>query len=85
MRAITCAQLIRLLLLDGWVVRRKAPHGLLLLKRFPGEAFPRNTTVPDKGSQIIVGSTLGAILGVKQTSLGQDGLEVLIRRFGLNS
>lgn len=70
MRAITCAQLIRLLELDGWAVKRRAAHGLLLSKRFASDTIPRTTTVPDKGSRVLPAGTLAAILGVKQTGLG---------------
>jgi hypothetical protein len=76
---------MRLLELDGWTFKRRATHGLLFSKQFAGEPYPRTTTVMDKGSQVIPSGTLGATLGVKQTGLGQNGLEALIEQYGLNA
>jgi predicted RNA binding protein YcfA (HicA-like mRNA interferase family) len=79
---ITGRQLIRLLELDGWQRRDRATHGIFLYKHFSGEKIPRSTVVPDK-SDDLPGGTLGAILGVRQTGLGKNGLDTLIRKHGL--
>lgn len=68
--AITGRQHIRLLVLDGWDEGRRVNHGRSLHKRFP-DGRTRVTLVPD--------GTLGAILGLKQTGLGRNGLAALIR------
>lgn len=80
--SITGKQLITLLQEDGWTLSRRSRHGAFLFKRFPGESSPRFTTVPDK-SDLLPDGTLGAILGIRQTRLGKDGLQKLIELHGL--
>ncbi len=75
-------QLIKLLRKAGWTEGGRRTHGIFFSRRFPGEAIPRSTVVPDK-SEPLADTTLGAILGVRQTGLGRSGLRDLIERFGL--
>ena len=70
-------ELIGLLKSDGWIEKGRVTRGIFLYKQFPGERYPRTTTVPDKTGDLPDG-TLGAILGVKQTGLGKNGLNDLI-------
>ena len=78
--AISGPQLMELLELDGWTRGRRANYGVFFSKQFPGEHLPRSTVVPDRPRSLPAG-TLGAILGVKQTGLGRDGLQDLIARY----
>ena len=80
--AISGKQLIKLLLLDGWIENRKAPHGIALYKRIDNRHIV--TTVPDKKKSLPDG-TLHAILGMKQTQLGRNGLLKLIEKQGMPS
>jgi hypothetical protein len=66
---------------DGWSEGRRRTHGIFFYKQFPGERVPRSTVVPDKSVSLPDG-TLGAILSVKQTGLGRDGLQTLISKYG---
>ena len=79
--AISGKALIELLLKDGWQVERRANHGLLMWKKFPGESARRTTIIPDK-SEDLADKILGVILGVKQTRIGRKGLQELIDRYG---
>ena len=72
---------MRLLELDGWTRGGLRTHGVFFHKLFPGERFPRSTVVPDK-SQPLPPTTLGAILSVKQTALGRNGLQELMNLYG---
>ena len=74
-------QLASLLEKDGWQRGGRRNHGVYYYKRFPGEAIPRSTVVPEKSSDLPRG-TLGAILSVKQTGLGSTGLQELLDRYG---
>ena len=78
--AITGKQLIELLQKDGWVIGRKATHGISLTKPFGNRT--RVTVVPDYRVSLDTG-TLSAILGVKQTGLGKKGLLDLVNKYGL--
>ena len=78
--ALTGRQLIRLLEKDGWVVARQARHGLAMTKTF--EDRIRVTIVPNTRASLDKG-TLAAILGIKQTCIGKDGLRALIGKHGL--
>ena len=69
--------LMRLLELDGWIRDRRAIHGILFYKEFPGEKRPRFTVIPDKSTPL-PDTMLGRILSVKQTSIGRAGLQRLI-------
>ena len=75
--ALTGRQLIEILMKDGWSVKRRANHGLFLTKQF-GEAV-RVTVVKDTTASIPSG-TLSAILSLRQTGLGRDGLARLLER-----
>ncbi len=77
--SITGRELMRLLERDGWVSGGRRTHGIFYSKRFPGEARPRTTLVPDVSTPLRPG-TLGEILGVGQTGLGSAGLRALMRR-----
>ncbi len=70
---------MKLLDADGWTRRGRATHGIFYYKQFPGERMPRSTVVPDK-SETLPDRTLGGILSVKQTGLGKDGLDALIKK-----
>lgn len=78
--ALTGKQPIRLLKKDGWVVGRKARHGLSMTKSFGDHT--KVTIIPDTSASLDEG-TLGAILGVKQTCLGKSGLLKLISKYGI--
>lgn len=64
-------ELMRLLEHDGWTSGGRRTHGMFYYKQFPGEERPTSTVVPDKSTPL-TSSTLGAILSVKQTGLGQS-------------
>lgn len=78
--AITGKQLIKLFQKDGWLVGRKAHHGLSLTK-FTGD-HTKVTFIPDTRASLDTG-TLGAILGVKQTGLGKKGLLELLNKYSI--
>ncbi len=75
--SISGRELMALLEKDGWVRGGMRTHGVFYSKRFPGEARPRSTVVPDISTPLQT-STLGAILSVKQTGIGRVGLQTLI-------
>ncbi len=77
---ITGKQLIRLAVKDGWVVRRRARHGVALSKKFTDRT--RVTVIPDSRAELD-GGTLSAIIGHKQMGIGRQGLLELIDRYGL--
>ena len=78
--AISGKQLIKLLVLDGWVIKRRATHGLSLYKKIGNRHIV--TTIPDKKKPLPDG-TRHAILSMKQTQLGNDGLLRLIDKYGM--
>jgi predicted RNA binding protein YcfA (HicA-like mRNA interferase family) len=80
--AITGKQLIRLLELTGWTRGRRSEHGITFSKHVPGSR-PLFTVVPDKRS-VLPDGTLGAILGMKQSRIGRDGLAARIKEHGLH-
>lgn len=80
--AITGFPLIRLLELDGWQPGRGGTHGQALYKYLPEQGRAVRTVVPRTRSPL-PGGTLGAILSVKQTSLGRAALIALIQKYGL--
>lgn len=73
-------QLIKLLSKDGWIIKRKAKHGLSMYKEFRNKK--RVTIIPTKNDDLLKG-TLSDILGPKQTKIGRKGLEELINKYGL--
>ncbi len=77
---VTGKQLIRLLLKDGWAIRRRARHGLAMTKSFNNRT--RVTIIPDTRAPLDDG-TLAAILGAKQSGIGKPGLQKLIDEHGL--
>ncbi|MSQ33952.1 MAG: type II toxin-antitoxin system HicA family toxin [Dehalococcoidia bacterium] len=79
---ITGQQLIRLLEGDGWHSRSGRGSHVVLVKHLPGEGSPRSTVVQDKPDSLPPG-TLAAILSVRQTGLGREGLQRLIDTYGL--
>lgn len=78
--AITGRQLIRLLKKDGWIVKRRAQHGVALAKSSGDRT--KVTVIPDTRASLDPG-TLAVILGLKQTAIGRRGLSNLLGRFGL--
>lgn len=78
--AITGKQLIRLLKRDGWVVRRKAKHGVSLTRNIGDRTLV--TVIPDTRASLDKG-TLMAILSIKQTCIGRKGLLKLINKYGI--
>lgn len=78
---ITGRKLIRLLKKGGFVDGRKSRHGRTLTKRSP-DGITLVTFVPETRADLPAG-TLAAILGLKQTQLGRQGLLDLIREHGL--
>ena len=74
-------ELMTLLKRDGWAEGGRRTHGVFFSKRFPGERIPRSPVVSNK-SDPLPDPTLGAILSVKQTGLGKNGLNELIERYG---
>ncbi len=76
--AISWKKLIKLLKKDGWIEVRRATHGLALKKEFP-EGRTRVTIVLTSNDSLPIG-TLKAILGPRQTDLGEDGLLELLEQ-----
>jgi predicted RNA binding protein YcfA (HicA-like mRNA interferase family) len=77
---ISGKQLIKLAVKDGWVIRRRARHGVALSKGFGDRN--RVTIVPDSRADLDEG-TLSAIIGHKQMGIGKEGLLKIIDRYGL--
>ena len=75
--SISGRELMRLLEKDGWTQGGRRRHGVFYSKQFSGENRPRSTVVPDKSRPLPL-STLGSILGTKQTGLGSTGLRTLL-------
>ena len=73
-------KLIKLLQKDGWIIHRRAQHGVALRKRFSDRT--RVTVIPDTRASLDEG-TLFAILGLKQTGIGKRGLLRLVNSWGL--
>jgi len=78
--AITGKQLIRLLKKDGFVIKRRATHGVAMAKSVGERTIV--TVIPDTRASLPRG-TLMDILGPKQTKLGKEGLLKLIEKYGL--
>ena len=77
---ISGRELMRLLEQDGWTRGGRRTHGVFFYRPFPASVSPAPRVIPDK-SQDLPPTTLGAILSVKQTGLGRDGLRDLIERY----
>jgi predicted RNA binding protein YcfA (HicA-like mRNA interferase family) len=75
--AITGPDLIRLLKKDGWKEDGRGPHGIVMKKEF-SNGLIRITCIPTRNESLPIG-TLKAILGSKQTNLGNDGLKRLLK------
>jgi predicted RNA binding protein YcfA (HicA-like mRNA interferase family) len=73
-------QLIKLAQKDGWVVKRRATHGVALSKKYSDRT--RVTVIPDTRTELDEG-TLSAIIGPKQMAIGKQGLWKLIEKYGL--
>jgi predicted RNA binding protein YcfA (HicA-like mRNA interferase family) len=73
-------QLIRLAVKDGWVIRRRARHGVALSKKLSDRTHV--TVIPDTRAELGEG-TLSAIIGPKQMGIGKKGLLGLIDKYGL--
>jgi hypothetical protein len=76
---ISGKKLIKLAVKDGWVIKRRARHGVALAKRF-GDRI-RVTVIPDTRMPLDEG-TLAAIIGPKQMRIGKRGLTELIEKYG---
>ena len=77
MIVITGKALIKLLLAEGWEIKRRSHHGMWLEKRVDGRT--RHTTVKDN-RETIANRTLGEILGPQQTGLGMRWLREKLGR-----
>jgi hypothetical protein len=77
--SISGKKLIYLAVKDGWVIRRRARHGVALAKKFSNRT--RVTVIPDTRALLDEG-TLSAILGPKQMGIGKKGLAELIQKYG---
>ena len=77
---ISGKQLIKLVVKDGWVIQRRARHGVALSKEFDNRN--RVTVIPDSRAELDEG-TLSAIIGYKQLGIGKEGLLKIIDRYGL--
>ena len=71
---------MRLPELDGWTRGGRRTHGFFYYRRFPEERLPRSTVIPDKSAPLPQ-TTLGAILSVKHTGLGREGLQELLDKY----
>jgi predicted RNA binding protein YcfA (HicA-like mRNA interferase family) len=78
--AITGNQLIKLLLKDGWERAGESSHVVSLRKKFSDQT---RVTIVQPTNDSLPRGTLSAILGIKQTGLGRDGVEKLIDKHGL--
>ena len=78
--AISGKKLIKLLQKDGWILKRRAQHGVALAKAVSDRT--KVTVIPDTNASLDEG-TLAAILGPKQTDIRKRGLLDLINKFGL--
>jgi predicted RNA binding protein YcfA (HicA-like mRNA interferase family) len=78
--ALSGRQLMELLQKDGWKSHGQARHGVTLKKHVRDRTIV--TFIPDTNASLPDG-TLAAILGVKQTGIGKNGLLDLVNRFGL--
>lgn len=76
--AISGIELIKILKKDGWIEKRRATHGVSLIKRI-GERT-RVTIIPKTRASLPEG-TLSAILGQKQTGIGKEGLLDLLDQY----
>ena len=72
-------QLVKLAVKDGWVIKRRATHGVALAKKFGDRN--RVTVIPDSRAELDEG-TLAAIIGPKQMGIGKQGLWELIDKYG---
>ena len=77
---ISGKKLISLVVKDGWIVKRRAKHGISLTKAFSDRN--RVTIIPDTRAPLDDG-TLSAILGLKQMGIGKKGLIELIDKYGV--
>ena len=75
--AISGNELIKLLTKHGWSIHGKRTHGVSLKKTIAGKTLI--TIIPTKNDSLPKG-TLGAILGVKQTNIGSDGLLEMLKK-----
>jgi predicted RNA binding protein YcfA (HicA-like mRNA interferase family) len=68
--SISGDDLIKLLEKNGWLVGKRANHGIKMSQKIDGKM--RVTIIPTKHKAMPEG-TLAAILGPKQTGIGRDG------------
>jgi predicted RNA binding protein YcfA (HicA-like mRNA interferase family) len=73
-------ELIKLVQKDGWVIKRRATHGVSLAKKFPDRT--RVTIISNSRAELDEG-TLAAIIGHKQMAIGKQGLWELIDKYGI--
>jgi hypothetical protein len=77
--AITGKELIRLLVNNGWEIKRKMTHGIGLTKYSPELGRILVTCIPDKNRPLSK-NTLTLILGSNQSRIGMLGLKELIAK-----
>jgi predicted RNA binding protein YcfA (HicA-like mRNA interferase family) len=77
--SISGKKLINLAVKDGWVVKRRARHGVAMAKKYTDRT--RVTVIPYTRAPLDEG-TLSAILGPKQMGIGKRGLTELIEKYG---
>lgn len=77
--SISGKKLINLAVKGGWVIKRRARHGVALAKKYGDRT--RVTVVPDTRAPLDEG-TLAAIIGPKQMGIGKKGLAGLIEKYG---
>jgi predicted RNA binding protein YcfA (HicA-like mRNA interferase family) len=73
-------ELIKLAVKDGWIVKRRATHGVALAKKYTDRT--RVTVIPNSRAELDEG-TLAAIIGPIQMGIGKQGLLELIDKYGL--
>ncbi len=78
--AISGKQLIKLLIKDGWIIKRRKGDHVSLAKDFTNR---KRVTVIKNTAESIPRGTRMAILGKKQTNLGKKGLIRLLNKYGL--
>jgi predicted RNA binding protein YcfA (HicA-like mRNA interferase family) len=76
--AINPKDLIKILEIEGWQIKRRANHGLAMAKYFDGKNHI--TIIPTKDKSMPKG-TLMAILGMKQTQIGREHFLELYKAF----
>ncbi len=77
--SISGKTLIKIAVKDGWEIKRRARHGVALVKKISDRT--RVTVIPYTRAPLDEG-TLAAIIGPRQMGIGRKGLEDLIKKYG---